>query len=545
MFIGYIELANLISKHSNINNILKENPKISKKKQNILIKHKLERFFNNRLIIIDEIHNVRDTKDNSNKLVAKQLDNLVRNVDNMKLVLLSATPMFNDYKEIIFLINLLNANDNRSLIEVKDVFNSDGSFVTDENDNEVGKELLKRKLNGYVSYVKGDNPFIFPYRILPELFENSRSVKNIDYPIYNIKGNRLEEDTKISLFDIYLLNVSEYQEKVYNYIINSTEYSGENDAYKYTLLLKPIEALNIVYPNPSLESSSLEEVNSLKIDVKNLVGKNGLSNMMSYEEDVKTGYRYNYRFKDEKSPNIFLRENIKKYSSKISNIIDSIENSKGPIIIYSQFIDGGLIPVALALESYGFKRYGDARSLLEKAPVEELDIYSYKPKSEALKENDKFRCAKYIMITGDKILSPNKEEELKSCNDTNNVNGENIKVILISSAGSEGLDFKYIRQIHILEPWYNINRIEQIIGRGVRTCSHKDLSLVERNVLIFMYASLLSNNTIETVDLLIYRKAEDKAKLIGNITRVLKEISIDCHLNSNLSVFNFQCSNAT
>ena len=107
---------------------------------------------------------------------------------------------------------------------------------------------------------------------------------------------------------------------------------------------------------------------------------------------------------------------------------------------------------------------------------------------------------------------PNKEEELKSCNDTNNVNGENIKVILISSAGSEGLDFKYIRQIHILEPWYNINRIEQIIGRGVRTCSHKDLSLVERNVLIFMYASLLSNNTIETVDLLIYRKAEEKAK---------------------------------
>ena len=41
----------------------------------------------------------------------------------MKLVLLSATPMFNDYKEIIFLINLLNANDKRSLIDIKDVFN--------------------------------------------------------------------------------------------------------------------------------------------------------------------------------------------------------------------------------------------------------------------------------------------------------------------------------------------------------------------------------------------------------------------------------------
>ena len=71
------------------------------------------------------------------------------------------------------------------------------------------------------------------------------------------------------------------------------------------------------------------------------------------------------------------------------SIINSIENSNGPIIIYSQFIDGGLIPVALALESYGFKRYGNSRSLFEKAPVEELDIYSYKRKSEAIKERSK------------------------------------------------------------------------------------------------------------------------------------------------------------
>ncbi len=539
-FIGYIELANLINKHSNINNILKENPKISKKKQNLLIKNKLDKFFNNRLIIIDEIHNIRDTKENSNKLVAKQVENLVKNVTNLKLVLLSATPMFNDYKEIIFLTNLLNANDKRSLIDIKDVFNKDGSFIEDENGNETGKDLLRRKLNGYVSYVKGDNPFIFPYRILPELFDivNSSKNKNFKYPVNNIVGNRLEEDTKIDYFDLYLSKLNDYQERVYNYIVNKTDFKNESDSYKYTLLLKPVEALNIVYPNKELETVSLEEMSSLKIDIKKLVGKTGLSNIMTYEEDLKLGNRFNYKFIDSKTPNIFLRENLIKYSSKISNIINSIENSNGPIIIYSQFIDGGLIPLALALESYGFKRFGNSKSLLEKPPVEELDIYSYKPKSQAIKETNKFKCAKYIMITGDKVLSPNKEEELKACNDPNNVNGENIKIILISSAGSEGLDFKYIRQIHILEPWYNINRIEQIIGRGVRTCSHKDLSLTERNVQIYMYASILSNPTIETVDLLIYRKAEEKAKLIGQITRLMKEISVDCHLNYDLTLFN-------
>ena len=101
---------------------------------------------------------------------------------------------------------------------------------------------------------------------------------------------------------------------------------------------------------------------------------------------------------------------------------------------------------------------------------------------------------------------------------------------MLSAAGSEGLDFKFIRQIHILEPWYNINRVEQIIGRAIRTCSHKDLPLIKRNAQIYMHATLLSTNT-ESVDLFIYRKAEEKAKIIGKITRVLKEHSIDCYLN--------------
>ena len=274
--------------------------------------------------------------------MAKHVENLVKNVNNLKLVLLSATPMFNDYKEIIFLINLLNANDKRSLIDIKDVFNKDGSFVEDKNGNEVGKDLLKRKLNGYVSYIKGDNPFIFPYRILPELFEPVKSLKNasFNYPINNIIGNRLEEDTKIEFFDLYLSKLNDYQERVYNYILNKTDLKNERDSYKYTLLLKPLEALNIVYPNKELETVSIEEIDKLKIDVKKLVGKTGLSNLMSYEEDLKLGYRFNYRFIDDKKPNIFLRENLINYSSKISNIINSIENSNGPIIIYSQFIDG-------------------------------------------------------------------------------------------------------------------------------------------------------------------------------------------------------------
>ena len=105
-----------------------------------------------------------------------------------------------------------------------------------------------------------------------------------------------------------------------------------------------------------------------------------------------------------------------------------------------------------------------------------------------------------------------------------------VKVILISMAGSEGLDFKNIRQVHILEPWYNTNRIEQIIGRAVRTCSHKLLPFAERNVMIFLYGTLLPDGS-EAVDLYVYRLAELKAVQIGRVTRVLKGAAVDCILN--------------
>ena len=556
LFVGYTQFANLILKKSNISN--QSLSTLDIKKKQLLIKNKLQKFFNNRLIIIDEIHNIRQSKDNSNKLVSNELIKLVKNVDNLKLLFMSATPMFNDYKEIIFLINILNLNDRRSIIELKDVFASDGSFIVNSNGEQVGLELFTRKINGYVSYIKGDNPLSFPFRILPNDFAKNNSILNKKYPEFKINANPLKES--LTLFDIYVnnTNISPYQEFVYNIILknNISKFDEEKinamESFGYTLLQKPLECLNIVFPNSKLENYlaekmiyysnnivevvqniNIEEINLL-VNIKTIVGKSAINNIMTYQESQAPKSRYDYKFKPEflkNTPsNMFEYDNIGKYSFKIKAIIDSLMGSQGPVIVYSQFIDSGLIPIALALEAMGFTRYGNNKSLFANSPNEELDINSYKKKSEVLQSGQRFRGAKYVIISGNSNISPDIVSDLKACTDSNNVDGENVKVILLSAAGSEGLDFKYIRQIHILEPWYNINREEQIIGRAIRTCSHKDLPLNKRNVQIFMHGTLLSNAN-ESVDLLIYRKAEEKAKIIGNITRVLKEHSIDCYLN--------------
>ena len=112
------------------------------------------------------------------------------------------------------------------------------------------------------------------------------------------------------------------------------------------------------------------------------------------------------------------------------------------------------------------------------------------------------KIARYIMITGNPRLSPNNDADIKAATGLDNKDGHKIKVIIISRAGSEGVDFKFIRQVHILEPWYNMNRIEQIIGRAVRNFSHKDLPFEKRNVQIFMYGSLLEGNEEEAADMI-------------------------------------------
>jgi len=176
IFLGYGQFANYIIKtihyeeelkREEINNKLKQdqqtriqkidaelgNTKITLNKRII---RKLRNEFDNRLIVIDEVHNIRKSEDNENKKVALNLELLVRAAKYMRLLLLSATPMYNSYKEIIWLLNLMNMNDRRGIIQTKDVFDKNGNF------KEGGEELLIRKATGYVSFVRGENPYTLP-----------------------------------------------------------------------------------------------------------------------------------------------------------------------------------------------------------------------------------------------------------------------------------------------------------------------------------------------------------------------------------------------
>ena len=113
----------------------------------------LQNEYSDRLIVIDEVHNIRISNDNDNKSVAKNLMFLVsvKNI-NLRLLLLSATPMFNSYKEIVWLLNLMNKNDGRATIDISDIFDTKTGNMTVE-----GKEMLIRKAKQFtynVNYIQ-------------------------------------------------------------------------------------------------------------------------------------------------------------------------------------------------------------------------------------------------------------------------------------------------------------------------------------------------------------------------------------------------------
>jgi hypothetical protein len=597
--------------------------------------------FDNRLVVIDEVHNIRKADDNENKKVAVNLELLVKAAKNMRFLLLSATPMYNSYKEIVWLLNLMNTNDRRARIEVKDIF--------DKNGNVKNEELLIRKATGYVSFVRGENPYTFPYRVYPNIFAQQNTFKKFNndrigfnYPSIQMNNLKILNEDKNRILSLYLNRIGDCkncgacQYCCYRYIIYNLKHKRfsittkkgvvrempnfENmESFGYTLLQTPLESLIISYPYDGLkaeideiqrekerekeptkfdeefnkasvvskreddgndededvkpgfveESEEVAEVEveekkastsasasesrsedtavsrrEMNIDPHLLTGRQGMERMMNFVDEKSPPEKGSYEYKKstlDKYGRIFSQDLIGKYSSKIKCILDNIFYSKtgyvsnGVILIYSQYIDSGLIPMALALEEMGFTRYGEnVKPLFKNRGKDVVDVKTMLPPE----DKKKFSPARYSIITGDPRISPNNDFEVKGLTGEDNKDGHKVKVVLISRAGSEGIDLKFIRQVHILEPWYNMNRIEQIIGRAVRNLSHKALEFEERNVEIFMHGTILGKENIEeAADLYVYRVAEFKAIQIGNITRLLKESAVDCIINQEQQFF--------
>lgn len=505
-FIGYKKLVSIFNQ--TMEKIKKQEKDVSK--HDSAFYEKIKEYFSDRLIIIDEAHNLRNSSEKGTKQTAQTFWKLLKYTENVKLVLLTATPMFNSATEIVWLLNLLLTNDKRRNIKVSDVFDQLGNLTL------AGKKLLTDTARGYVSYMRGENPFTFPFRLYPSINKDVKVIKQ--FPSLDYTRKKINNEDKIKFLEIIGSNMSAYQKTIYNIykkrvsVIEDDDdalddIADEDDNDVSNDLRSIVQISNVVYPIDDIKDSN---------ELKRAYGKTGFDN--TFVNTSGKGMRLKYSNQClSKYGEILSYNNLSTYAPKLRTIIDYILNSEGIVFVYSSYYPSGIKPLAIALEHIGFAKY-NASNITEGNITVSNKVGSKRPS--------------YVIISRNSDLSPNNDKEIDVVKSKENADGSVIKVVIASQIASEGIDFKRMREVHILEPWYNLNRSEQIIGRAVRTCSHIDLPKEKRNVTIFFHACQYDEQE-ESIDMRTYRIAEKKQRKITEVEKVLKETSIDCNLNKN------------
>ncbi len=510
-FIGYKKLVSIFNQ--TMEKVKKQEKDASK--HDAAFYAKIKEYFSDRLIIIDEAHNLRNSSEKGTKQTAQTFWQLLKHTENVKLVLLTATPMFNSSTEIVWLMNLLLTNDKRKNMKVSDVFDKFGNLTSS------GKKLLMDTSRGYVSYMRGENPFTFPFRLYPTINADKKVIKQ--FPSLDYTRKKIHDDDKIRFLEIIGSDMSGYQKSIYDVfkkrvsvvdddamdniddlVDDGGDIAGDNEETSNDLR-SIVQISNVVYPVDDIKDTN---------DLKKAYGKAGFDNTFVNTSNKGLKLKYSNQCLS-KFGEIFAYDNLPKYAPKIKSVIDYILNSEGIVFVYSNYYPSGIKPLAIALEHIGFSKY-NAPNITEGNITVSNKVGNKRPS--------------YVVISRNNDLSPNNDREIDIVKSKDNADGSVIKVVIASQIASEGIDFKRIREVHILEPWYNLNRSEQIIGRAVRTCSHIDMPKEKRNVTIYFHACQYDKNE-ESIDLRTYRIAEKKQRKITEVEKVLKETSIDCNLN--------------
>ena len=452
---------------------------------------KKNRKVEDKIIIVDEAHNLR-LNDNNEKKVYNTLIDVLKTGINNRLILLSATPMYNEPTDIFDLFNLLLINDKRSdllPLPYPKIFNNNNIIINKDI------ELIKKLSSNYISYLRGKNPFSFALKIIPE--QNGYEIIKKELPIdINKKPISINDHGWINKVSdgIIPVNLGEYQKE---YLRNV---KTDNDN-----IFNALQPMNIVY-HTDLNLFTLFRV----------INENNKSNQLEYLN----------KYKNALMPN---ENNLGKYSGKFLKIANIIKKSKGIVIIYSRFIKCGILPIAIILEHLGFTREG-SENILNKADIMENVEY------------DNIKYPKYCILTSetnktfDIMGNSNFNNLINVINSPDNKNGELIKVILMTPVAGEGLSFNNTREIHLIEPWFHFNRVDQVIGRGIRNCSHKTMPITDRNVSIFMYGSI-NDNITETADIHAFKISSRKINQTRELDKIIRDNAIDCNIMKNINYF--------
>ena len=473
----------------------------------------------NALLIVDEAHNIIDNE------YGDALRHIMKVSKNLKLILLTATPMINLPDEIVSLLNFIRPLDDQ--IERDKVFTGERNYKMSLKSD--GLKYLEEKARGYISFYRGNIPYTFAQRVEKGVIPHGL----LFTPVVKCFMDKFQ-------YDHYVQSMNQNTD---------------------TLDRGALASANFVFPtlqdNKLVGASSIDGINTLISQVNDNYEKllstinNDLFDNKIDEDDLKEFIMIN----DKKHvTGTFLKlQYIKKFSIKFYKILNRIEKNiegrKGAVtsFIYSNLVKaGGIELFADSLIQNGYLEYDINNNYDLKDNTKDyktgLPLYKFKKKYNL----SEFKPATFLLVTGgneegDEMPEIKQKIIRDVFNSSDNINGKYIKFILGSKVMNEGVTLNNCSQVHILDAFYNIPKAEQVIGRAIRMCVHQ-ASISDENkfpkVYVYRYVVALNHKTDElSTDEILYQKSEIKYLLVKQIERLLKEIAIDCPLLLHANMF--------
>ena len=267
------------------------------------------------------------------------------------------------------------------------------------------------------------------------------------------------------------------------------------------------------------------------------------------------------------------------YAPKFVEIFKRIEAAPGSSLVYSQFLDmegigifkiamdiNGYAPIEIIKSGTGLKFSERTIDSLKKGPGSQHRYITFS----GGEEDEIRRLSLDVFNAKLDELPQNLKSVLEEAGYTDNFTGQLCRVFCITSAGAEGISLKSVRAVHIMEPYWNDVRTRQVKGRAIRIGSHLDLPATERNVSIYTYLTVFSQEAqlakagdmridetirqadrverkdalaiglpiaekamdyIMTTDERIFVIAERKKLVLNALESAMKAAAVDCELN--------------
>jgi superfamily II DNA or RNA helicase len=444
---------------------------ISKLNPSDYLDKQLENFndinLDNKLIIVDEAHTLFNSISNGSKN-ANHFYNLVMKSTKLKILFLTGTPIVNEPFELAICFNMCR-----------------GRIFSNINKNK-------------------------SYTLFPEIYENFKKYF-IDSKTNKIKNKGKFQNRVFGLVSYYGEYYFSKIDKIQDELKKTIQKKNFPDRFPVEVMKVEMTIPQTVFYIAQREKEKLENKQGGAIFKE--------KNLVSTSYRIKSRQACNILFKDD---NEFDAPKL----TKIYNIINKLHNNQLGVI-YSSFIQAGLVPMVTILEKHGYQIYtsNDSSSL------------------------------KYALFTGS-IEIDERNKILDIYNSKENSHGELISLLLISSTGTTGLNLRRVRHLHIIEPTWSYSTTQQIIGRAVRYNSHVDLPEDEQNVKIYQYISdynseyikyeQTANNKNEkmepTSDMTLLLRSIKNKELNDEFLTTVASAAIECNqFNQNLNFDCFSC----